>query len=117
MGILGKILNPEKLVDGIGKGVDKFLDGQGDKANRFTELLKLYEPYKLAQRVLSFMFVGVYLFSHLVALGTLYFDKELATEIWSNTNENLFYIVLTVAAFYFSGGVVNGAIKRFSKKG
>lgn len=116
MGILGKIINPEKLVDGVGKGVDKFFDGQGDKAERFTELLKLYEPFKIAQRVLAFMFCGVYLFSHLVALGVLYFNKEMATAIWNNTNENLLYIVLVITAFYFSGGVINGAIKRFSKK-
>lgn len=115
MGILGKIISPEKLVDGIGKGVDKFFDGQGDKAERFTELLKLYEPFKIAQRILAFMFTGVYLFSHLMALTILYWDKELSTLIWDKTNDNLLYIVLTIVAFYFSGGVINGAIKRFSK--
>jgi hypothetical protein len=115
MPFLGKILSPEKLMDGVGKGVDKFFDGQGDKAERFTELLKLYEPFKLAQRVLAFMFTGVYLFSHLAALAILYWNKELSELIWNKTNDNLLYIVLTIVAFYFSGGVINGAIKRFSK--
>ena len=116
MGILGKIINPEKLIEQVGKGIDKLVDGQGEKAERFTELLRLYEPFKVAQRVLAFMLVGVYLFSHLVALGTMYIDEVLALQIWNNTNENLLYIVLTVTAFYFSGGVINPAIKRFAKK-
>ena len=115
MGILGKIINPEKLVEGVGKAADKFLDGQGDKAQRFTELLKLYEPFKIAQRVLAFMFSGVYLFAFLVGLVAIFFDKDLAHEIWHNTNENLLYIVLSVVTFYFSGGVINGAVKRFAK--
>jgi hypothetical protein len=115
MGILGKIISPEKLVEGVGKAADKFFDGQGDKAQRFTELLKLYEPFKIAQRVLAFMFSGVYLLSHLIALITLYFDKELSGEIWHNTNENLLYPVLAIVSFYFTGGVINGMAKRFSK--
>lgn len=115
MGILGKIISPEKLVDGVGKGIDKFFDGRGEKAARFTELLKLYEPFKIAQRVLAFMFCSVYLFSHLLALGMMYVDVNISKEIWHNTNDNLLYIVLSIVTFYFSGGVINGAIKRFSK--
>ncbi|PHR23612.1 MAG: hypothetical protein COA36_16915 [Desulfotalea sp.] len=113
---LGNIFTPAKLLEGIGKGLDKMVDGQGDKAKRFSELLKLYEPFKLAQRYLAFMFAGVYLLSHLAAITVLYWDKELAELIWNHTNDNLLYIILTIVAFYFSGGVINGALKRLSKK-
>ena len=124
---LGKILSPEKLIEGVGKGVNKFFDGQGDKAERFTELLKLYEPFKLAQRVLAFMVIGVYLFIHwltsMVWLATvtvnIFWDSEhdpsdLET-IFRWNNDNLLYPVLVIVSFYFAGGVINGAVKRFAK--
>ena len=128
MGWLGKLDAPEKLISAVGKGVDKFFDGQGDKAERFTELLKLYEPFKIAQRYLAFMTTGTFLFIHLitallyisVVAVNIYNVSELNPEplkdVFKWNNDNLLYIVMIQNAFYFSGGVINGAIKRFSNK-
>jgi hypothetical protein len=116
MGIIGKIFSADKLVESVGNGVDKFFDGNGDKAQRFERLLGLYEPFKLAQRILALMFSGVYLLSHVLALAVMFFKPELSAIIWERSNDNLLYIVLSIITFYFAGGVVNPALKRMQKR-
>lgn len=117
MGIIGRIFKPEKLIDGVVKGVDKLTDSQGEKADRFSELLKLYEPFKLAQRIIAILFTSAYLISHLTAITFIILDsKDKAEIIFQRTNDNLMYIVLAIVSFYFTGGVINGALKRFTKK-
>jgi hypothetical protein len=127
MGGFGAIFSPKKLVDGLGKGFDKLVDGQGDKADRFGSLLESYEPFKLAQRVLAFMFSFAYLFVfvstaivHLIVIIKNIFwkaglDTEPLYELYNWNNETLGYPVLIILTFYFSGGVINGALKRLNK--
>ena len=42
-----------KAVDGIYNGVDKIAYTEEERADNFRKLLKLYEPFKIAQRFLA----------------------------------------------------------------
>lgn len=85
------------------------------KANHQIELMKAYEPFKLAQRFIAFSFTFVFLFIMMNGiLGSLYglidmenvkAAKDFANEMW------LGEIMLTITGFYFGGGLAD-SIKR-----
>ena len=64
--ILSKIFNPAKLGEAIISGVDKAFLTKEEQIDYFKDMLKLYEPYKLAQRILAIMFSGIFLLVHLM---------------------------------------------------
>lgn len=120
--ILAKLFSPKKLGDSIISGVDKVILTNEEKIDYMKELLKLYEPYKLAQRILAIMFGGVFLLIHLIsAIAHIIYvlnewDATKVIELYVYNNENLGLIVLMITSFYFAGGVLEGTIRNFTKK-
>jgi hypothetical protein len=119
--ILGKIFNPKKLGDSITSGIDKLILTNEEKIDYMKEMLKLYEPYKLAQRILAIMFSGVFLLIHLITAIThfIYTVKEIDTksiiELYNYNNETLGTLVLMVTSFYFAGGLLEGTVNKLNK--
>lgn len=120
--ILGGADVKEKIVDGIYNGVDKMVYTDEEKKDNHAVFLKLYEPFKVAQRYLSLIFSVPFALLH-----TLVFSMRVA--FWDNPalqasmkiiqgdiNESLGLIVLTIVGFYFAGGVVEGGLKAFKGK-
>lgn len=71
--ILGRIFSPKKLGESLISGIDKAVLTNEEKLDYMQKMLVLYEPYKLAQRILSIMFSGAFLLVHLLtAISTLY---------------------------------------------
>ena len=64
--ILGRIFNPKRLGEALISGVDKAILTNEEKLDYMQKMLVLYEPYKLAQRVLAIMFSGAFLLVHLL---------------------------------------------------
>ena len=121
--IIGKIFNPEKLGDSIISGVDKAILSKEEKLDYMAKFLKLYEPYKLAQRILAIMFSGVFLLVHLlifiVHLTLLTLEKSVdhITPLYTYNNDSLGTVVLIITSFYFCGGVIEGTVNRFKNNG
>jgi hypothetical protein len=121
LGILGRILGSS---DVISKGMD-LIDSMHTsteeeivaKTKAKTDLLGAYAPFKLAQRYLALMFTGVFLFIMMNGiLGSLYgwIELERVEEAKRFANEMfLGEIMLTIVAFYYSGGVIE-SVKRKS---
>ena len=88
----------------------------------FQEMLVLYEPYKLAQRILAIMFSSVFLFVHLIVAITHFIyvlrgvEAKQIIELYQFNNDSLGTIVLIIISFYFAGGVLEGTVKRFQEK-
>ena len=128
MSILTRILSADELVKdtakGVISGVDKAVYTNEEKADDFKNLLTLYEPFKLAQRLIALTVTGVYLLIHILifalrAIDLFWFDAKNANvliELATWNNDALLYPFLVILAFYFSGGVINSAVARFSKK-
>jgi hypothetical protein len=105
-GFLGKIFGSDKA---ISKGldlIDDIWDSDGEKAEARVNLLKAYEPFKLAQRYIAFAFTGVFLLCFFLALGMNQFGfgdlvglKEIMEEF------KIGYIMLAIVSFYFGGGM------------
>lgn len=117
--ILGKIFNPRKLGESIISGIDKSFLTKEESIDYMQKMLVLYEPYKLAQRILAIMFSGAFLAVHLLTAVAhfIYVLRGLETksviELYSFNNDSLGTIVLVIVSFYFAGGVLEGTVKRF----
>lgn len=137
MSFLGKLFGSDNVVqkaaDGIYNGVDAAIFTKEEKSEYFLNLLKAYEPFKLAQRLLALL-VGIpYVLIWLVCAGLLVisaFAEPCSTEAicrsdsllevarsladWNNDTLGLpFSIIL---GFYFGGGAVEGVMRARSGK-
>ena len=120
--LLSRIFNPAKLGESIISGVDKTFLTKEESVDYFKEMLVLYEPYKLAQRILAIMFSSVFLLVHLIIAITHFIyvvsdiEHKKIIELYNFNNDSLGMIVLIIISFYFAGGVLEGTISRFNKK-
>lgn len=117
----------ERAADGIYNGVDKAIYTDEEKAGGFLNLLKAYEPFKLAQRLLALLIVGSYVLGCLAAGGMLVasgfvdpgFGKQIdgsARVLLELFNDQLGYLASIVTLFYFGGGVAEGVIDRIKNR-
>lgn len=87
------------------------------KSDAKVALMNAYAPFKIAQRMLAAMFASTFLLSFvLVLVMTLFYDAKI-DEIRGVISE--FYIgeiMLTIIAFYFGGGFLDGAINSAKNK-
>ena len=119
--LLGRIFNPKKLGESLISGVDKAILTNEEKLDYMQKMLVLYEPYKLAQRVLAIMFSGSFLLVHVITAIThfIYVLRELNPEpiisLYQYNNDGLGTLVMIIVGFYFAGGVLEGTVKRLKK--
>tara|TARA_R110002020_G_C16210881_1_gene766988 strand:+ start:629 stop:1036 length:408 start_codon:yes stop_codon:yes gene_type:complete len=121
--VLGKVFNPEKLGDSLISGIDKAILTKEEKMDYMKEMLVLYQPYKLAQRILAIMFTGIFLLIHfMTAMAHFYLvvtnDENVSRviELYDWNNKLLGYPVLTIIGFYFAGGVFEGIATKVKAK-
>ena len=87
------------------------------KAKAKVDLLTAYSGYKVAQRVLAFMFASTYLGSFIVITGMTLYQGAGIEGMRAVLNE--FYIgpiMLTIVGFYFGGGAIEGVKRQFKNK-
>lgn len=121
---ISTIFSPKKLGDSVINGIDKTFFTNEERANKFEKLLELYEPYKIAQRILAIVFcipfVLIYFISFVIHVFFLFLgiDTEPLNElnVYRMKNDTLGNIILMIIGFYFAGGVIEGTVKRLKKK-
>jgi hypothetical protein len=117
MGWFSKLIGTEKVIDAGMNGIDKafYTDEEKaeDKLRRMqmkTALLKAYEPFKVAQRLLALIFSIPYViawFSLLIASFFMDVDKQFKFLIESD----MALAVLIILGFYFLGGASESIFK------
>lgn len=132
MGILSKIFGSDdvinKAADGIYNGIDKLVYTNEEKAEmrlkaaeQFLKLLKTYEPFKLAQRLLALTFAIPYIVVWVISavlfvVGALVPELsnaiDASKELAKMNNETLGTPVAIILAFYFSGGMLEGVVSK-----
>ena len=106
MSWFGKLFGTEKVIN---KGVD-MLDNafytDQEKAQAHIQLLKAYEPFKLAQRLLAAIVVPPWVLGQILCFGLGFtdIDTSKATEVLDG---KLGMAALTILGFYFMGGTLN----------
>jgi len=117
LGLLGKIFGSGKMMEAGSKAIDALVFTNEEKAKLHVDFLSKYEPFKLAQRYLAFMFSGIFLLVYLNAVilwnvGVLTSNLEMqgfymvaAFELAEWNTKTLGAVILVVVGFYFAGGV------------
>ena len=111
--LISKIFGSSKIIDAGINSIDAMFHTDEEKTAAKKDLLKLYEPFKLAQRFLAFavcinffaflwVCVGVHLFGTAEQLDGL---VSLAAQF------EIGYLMLLVMGWYFTGGIVD-SVKR-----
>jgi len=119
MGVLSQILGSS---DVLSKGLDLIdslhtseTEAIEAKTKAKTELLSAYAPFKIAQRYLALIFSFTFVASYFIVLA-MYFlgDKPSHIEDISNiiVSFKINWIMLTIVAFYFGGGAVEGVMRK-----
>lgn len=113
---IGKILGSDKVISSGIKAIDSLVFTEEEKSIQKTELLKHFEPFKLAQRYLALLFAFTYVFAFIVAIvlslcGLPYSGIIKIVEIF-----NISWIVLSIVTFYFTGGTIESLKKATTKK-
>jgi len=117
----------KKAADGIYNGVDAAFYTDEEKAKGFMNLLKGYEPFKIAQRLLAltvtipFVVVWILVAAMFVAAG--FVDPAYGTQIVESAkalgelnNGTLGMPVTLILSFYFAGGALEGVVGRMKEK-
>lgn len=109
MGILAKLFGSdrviEKATDGIYNGTDKLIYTNEEKIDNFKSILKLYEPFKIAQRFLALVFGIPYAVAWFITfISSFYVEVTYQLQLLNGT---IGQINLAIIGFYFLGGAVS----------
>jgi hypothetical protein len=112
--------NSSKVVDGIYNGIDKAFYTTEEKAEdrikletskleTKLKLLPLFEPFKIAQRVIAIGFSINFLLAFWLGTILLIFSSEamLSKYLELVAIFNLGWIMGAIIAWYFTGGIIN----------
>jgi len=131
MGIWATLFGNENVIkkaaDGIYNGVDAAFYTDEEKSKGFLNLLKGYEPFKIAQRLLMLVICIPYVVVWILCSGMLvsvgFVDPaygkqiaEAALTLGELNNDTLGIPVSLVVAFYFGGGALEGVVNRMKQK-
>ena len=112
MSVITTILGATSLIKSIFSLIDDANLTEQEKAEEKRKLIKSYEPYKVAQRLLALGFCYTFLFLVVCCFFASFFvDVSAQMEL---IKDNLWQIVLVIVGFYFAGGVIEGTISKTS---
>ena len=114
MGILSSIFGSDSVIDAGINGIDALVFTDEEKSTAKMKFLKLYEPYKLAQRLLALILAIPYAVAWMITfIASFFIDVTVQIAILKG---DMFYIVITILSFYFTTGAGEGIIKAFKGK-
>ena len=131
MGIWASLFGNENIIkkaaDGIYNGVDAAFYTDQEKAGGFLNLLKGYEPFKIAQRLLMLVvtipYVLIWFLCACMLLSVGFVEPSLGKQLGEAArvtgelnNATLGVPVSLVVAFYFAGGALEGVVGRMKTK-
>ncbi len=114
MSFFSKLFGNDKIIEAGISGIDALVFTDEEKSNAKMQFLKLYEPYKLAQRYLALIYSIPYALSWLVTfIASFVVDVTLQMELLKG---DAFYINIVILSFYFGGGAAEGIVKQIKGK-
>jgi hypothetical protein len=120
MSIWSSLFGSDKIIDAGISGIDAMVFTDEEKSSAKMKFLKLYEPYKIAQRWLALVvtvpYVTLWFIVGLIYIADIFMVKNLdTTKIMTYLNGDMGSAFILVLSFYFAGGAVEGIVGRFKK--
>ena len=125
MGWLGSIFSTnaaDKAVDGIYNGIDNMFYTEEEKAvarqkifDTKIKIAKALEPFKVAQRAIALSFTLNFILAFWAIGVMMYFDINVDKYIELVGVFNFGWIMMSIVAFYFTGGLTD-VVKASKKK-
>ena len=125
MGILSSLFGSSKVIDAGIDGIDAMVFTDEEKSSAKMKFLKLYEPFKLAQRYIAMTFCPAYVFmwiiTALLEVSNIFLvafsDKELNIDVmYKLLSGDMAMMVILILGFYFGGGAAEGVVNKFRGK-
>ena len=121
MGIWNSLFGNDTIIKAGIDGIDAMVFTDEEQSNAKMTFLKLYEPYKIAQRYIAMTFCPAYIFCWILTFVVEIFDifmvKDLNTEtLYKLLQGDVSTMVVLILGFYFGGGAAEGIVNRFKNK-
>jgi hypothetical protein len=122
--VWAKLFGASALVERVADGADAIVFTPEERARHYIEVLKVIEPFKIAQRWLAIIvlipYVLIVVISIGIKIGALFADdaklfQVVSGEMLSDNNDNLGLPASLIIGFYFAGGALEGIIAKFKK--
>lgn len=120
MGLLSKLFGSDSIIDAGINGIDAMVFTDEEQSTAKLAFLKLYEPFKLAQRYIAMTFcpayIGCWVLTFIIEVADIFMVKDLNTEtLYKMLQGEVALMVTLILGFYFGGGAVEGIVKRLAK--
>lgn len=120
MGLLSKLFGSDKVIDAGINGIDAMVFTDEEQSNAKLAFLKLYEPFKLAQRYIAMTFcpayIGCWVLTFIIEVVDIFTIKDLNTDtLYKMLQGDVALMVTLILGFYFGGGAAEGIVKRLAK--
>ena len=103
-GIDSVVLTDQERIQFNQRKIDLIIKGAEIK----TEQLKLFEPYKVTQRIIALLTFVPFIIILIIAFYLRVSGQtELATAVFKDINENLVTLVMMIASFYYAGSIIS----------
>lgn len=114
MSWLGKVFGGDSVVSkGIGL-IDSAFYTDEEKAEEKRQLLKAYEPFKLAQRYIAFALIAYVLLLGVICSFLIFIGIDQSVKTVIDFNERVIFdntLLKIIVGFYFLGGTISSMKK------
>ena len=125
MGLLSKLFGSDKIIDAGIDGIDAMVFTDEERSGAKMAFLKLYEPFKLAQRYLAMTFCPAYVIAWgitvLLEVANIFIEAftihSLNTSVmYDLLSGDMAVMVIVILGFYFGSGAAEGIINRITNR-
>lgn len=105
-----RLFGSDNVVKGLMNGADKLVLTNEEKLDAHMMFLKLYEPFKLAQRFLALIFAPPYMLAWFITFVMSCFGIDIKDQL-DLLQGDIANIIGVIMGFYFGGGAIEGIVK------
>ena len=121
MSFISSLFGSDKVIDAGIDGIDAMVFTDEEQSRAKMAFLKLYEPFKLAQRYIAMTFCPAYILGWvltvIVEIVDVFIAKDLDTKaLYELLQGDISLMVTIILGFYFGGGAVEGVVGMMSRK-
>jgi hypothetical protein len=112
MNIFKMLFSSDTATKAITSGVDKAFYTPEEKADDFLNMLKAYEPFKIAQRLLMLIVALPFVLVFIISVAVYTVSPEAAAALVNMNTSVLGEPMKWITIFYFGGGAVEGVASK-----